>query len=102
MARVDQRLGVSDRWTDERTLGERDIHEMHPSSISCRINPANSLIEEIEAKSEEARKGVVGRKAARALILVIDQALENHRASKKHCVTYTAHPGWCQQDLIMG
>ena len=75
---------------------------MHPSSISCRINPADRLVEEIEAEAKEAREGVVGRKAARALILVIDQALENHRTTEKHCVAYTAYPGRCQQDLIGG
>ena len=78
MARVNQCLGVSNRRTYERTLSEHDIHEMHSSCISCGVNPANRLIEQIEAETQEAGQCVVGRKAERALIHVVDEALENH------------------------
>ena len=68
---------------------------MHPARVSCRVNHANRLVKQVKAEAEERRQREVARKAFRALVHVIDQALEGHGATEEYCVPDPTDPRRC-------
>lgn len=65
---------------------------MDSAGVGCGVNFSNRLVEQKKEEPDEARECIVCREADCTLILIIDYALEGHRAAKEHSVDNPAKP----------
>ena len=75
MTRENIGLGVAHCCANECTLSKHEVHWMNSSSVRCRIDHSNRLIQKKEKEADEASEAVVCGESLRALILVIDDDL---------------------------